>query len=131
MAGVWTMLADAAKMDDWLFVDGIDVPLRQRALSCKINKACNDSLLATAPNTRSRALALSIAISHAGDWLSVVPLRPWASIFTARNPFSALSIDWASGFWKVNMDVHFAKVRRWRTPWVTIKWVVAGTGLHP
>ena len=68
-----SMLANAAKKDEWLSVDDIDVPLRQRALSRKIDEACYNSLITTAPDTRSLALARSTAISHAGDWLSVVP----------------------------------------------------------
>ena len=54
-----SMLAGAAKMDDWLSVDDIDIPLRQLALSHKIDKASYESLIATAPDTHSRALARS------------------------------------------------------------------------
>ena len=68
------MLAGAVKMDDWLFVDDIDVPLRQRALFHKIDQDCYDSFIATAPDTGSRPLAGSTAICHADDWSSVVPL---------------------------------------------------------
>ena len=68
------MLTDAAKMDDWLSVsvDDIDILLHHRALYHKIDEACYNSLLATTPDTRS-CTDLSTAISHAGDWLSMVP----------------------------------------------------------
>ena len=38
-----------------------------------IDEASYNSLLHLAPDTRSRALALSTAIPHAGDWLNVIP----------------------------------------------------------
>ena len=38
-----------------------------------IDEASFDVVLATAPNLRSRALALSSAIRHSGDWLNVIP----------------------------------------------------------
>ena len=63
----------AAKMPDWVSVEDIDVPLCQRPLSQKIDEASYCSLLSSAPDTRSRALALSSSIPHAGDWLNVVP----------------------------------------------------------
>ena len=50
-----SMLVSAVKRDDWLSVEDIDVPSRQRALSHKMDKACYNSLINTAPNTRSRA----------------------------------------------------------------------------
>ena len=52
-----------------------DTLISQRSLSAAIDQATFSSLLSQAPNTRSRALALSSAIPHAGDWLSVVPSR--------------------------------------------------------
>ena len=58
LTGAVSMLADAAKMDDWLSVDDIDVPLHQQALSHKIDKACYNSLLATPP-TLAPVLQLS------------------------------------------------------------------------
>ena len=54
-------------------MEDVDVPLRQRPLSHKIDEASYNALVASAPDTRSRALALSTAIPHAGDWLNVVP----------------------------------------------------------
>ena len=38
-----------------------------------IDEATHSYLLDSAPDSRSRALALSTAIPHAGDWLNVVP----------------------------------------------------------
>ena len=66
-------LAQAAESPDWVTLEDIDVPDRQCHLSRKIDEASYNSLLASAPDTRSRALALSSAIPHAGDWLEVVP----------------------------------------------------------
>ena len=66
-------LALAAERPDWSSVEEIDVPLRQRPLSRMIDEASYNSLLHLAPDTRSRALALSTAIPHAGDWLNVIP----------------------------------------------------------
>ena len=66
-------LSRAAARPDWVAVEEIDVPLHQRALSKEIDVSTFNSLLASASNTRSRALAMSSALPHAGDWLNVVP----------------------------------------------------------
>ena len=60
-------------MPGWISTEEVDVPLRQRPLSRKIDEATYNSLLYSAPDIRSRALALSTALPHAGDWLMVVP----------------------------------------------------------
>ena len=73
LAEVVPDLAQAAESPDWVTLGDIDVPLQQHHLSHKIDEASYNSLLASAPDTRSRALALSSAIPHAGDWLEVVP----------------------------------------------------------
>ena len=54
-------------------MDEIDVPLRQRPLSRSIDEAVFTSLCESAPDTRSRALALSSSLPHAGDWLNAIP----------------------------------------------------------
>lgn len=71
------LLAQHAARPDWVSHQDIqvDTPLSQRSLSAAIDQATFSSLLSQAPDTRSRALALSSAIPHAGDWLSVVPSR--------------------------------------------------------
>ena len=66
-------LADAAARPNWVSLEEIDVPHRQRPLSHCIDDASFNQLLATAPDTRSRALALSTTLPHAGDWLNVIP----------------------------------------------------------
>ncbi len=66
-------LARAADAPDWHSVEDIDVPLRQRPLSRKIDEATFNSLVNSDPDTRARALALSTATPHVGDWLNVVP----------------------------------------------------------
>ena len=53
----------------------MDVPLRQRPLSLSIDLASFDELIVCSQDDRSRALALSTALPHAGDWLNVVPSK--------------------------------------------------------
>ena len=66
-------LFQAASRPDWVLLQDIDVRLIQHSLSRAIDQASFDALMASAPDTRSRALALSSAIHHAGDWLDVIP----------------------------------------------------------
>ncbi len=66
-------LASAADSPGWISLEDIDVPLCQKSLTNKIDVAQYNTLLSSAPDTRSRALALSSAIPHAGDWLNVIP----------------------------------------------------------
>ena len=73
LAGAVSDSAHAARRPDWSSVEGINVPLHQRSLSRMIDEATHSYLLDSAPDSRSRALALSTAIPHAGDWLNVVP----------------------------------------------------------
>ena len=49
---------------DWSSLEGLDVPL---------HKACFNLLVTNAPNTCTKALALSSSIARAGDWFQVVP----------------------------------------------------------
>ena len=67
-------LASATARPDWTSLDEVDVPLRQNPLSLAIDEATEQSLLSSAPDTHSRALALSSCLFNAGDWLNVVPL---------------------------------------------------------
>lgn len=73
LASSISALSDAAGRPDWVSMDDIDVPLRQRPLSHSIDEATHQVLLSSAPDTRSSALALSTSLPHAGDWLNVVP----------------------------------------------------------
>ena len=68
-------LLDLATADrhDWCSIEDVDVPLCLRHLSHSIDKASYIHLLTGAPDTRSKALALSTAIPHAGDWLNIIP----------------------------------------------------------
>ena len=66
-------LADAAARPDCVSLEEIDIPHRQRPLSHCIDEVSFNQLLDTTPDTRSRALALSTALPHAGDWLNVIP----------------------------------------------------------
>ena len=65
-------LVSAAVHPDWQSLDDIDVPLRQHSL-LSIDDASFQRLLSSAPSIRSRALAHSSSLPHAGDWLNVVP----------------------------------------------------------
>ena len=96
-------LATAAARPEWQCLDDIDVPLRQRVLSHSIDEASFQHLLSSAPSTRPRAVILSSALPHAGDWLNVVPtpslglnlqdsefrfcLRYWLRVPMHSNPF--------------------------------------------
>ena len=66
-------LAKAAARPEWLSIQCIDVSLHSHSLSRAVDEASYSLLLDSSPDVRSRALALSSAISHAGDWLNVVP----------------------------------------------------------
>ena len=68
-----TSLSQASARPDWVSIQDIDVPHSQHSLSRAIDEASFDTLLASAPNSRSKALALSSAIRHAGDWLNAIP----------------------------------------------------------
>ena len=69
-------LARAAARPDWVSTQDIDVPPTQHCLSRAIDEASFDALLASAPNTRFKALALSSAIRHAGDCSSILSSGP-------------------------------------------------------
>ena len=66
-------LAKAAARPEWCSINEIDIPLFQHCLSHAVDETSFSTLLDTSPDTRSKALALSSAIQHAGDWLNVVP----------------------------------------------------------
>ena len=66
-------LARSARMTSWCSLEDIDVPLQQKTLSRLIDEACFNTLVESAPDVRSRALALSSSLPHAGDWLNVIP----------------------------------------------------------
>ena len=69
-------LAGTAGRPEWVSLQEIDVPLRQRSLSHSIDEASLNLLLSSAPDSRSLALAHSCALPHAGDWLNAVPSSP-------------------------------------------------------
>ena len=73
LRGSLSCLAEAASRPEWLTIQEIDVPLHQHSLCHSIDIASYHHLLSETPDSRCRALALSSAISHAGDWLNVVP----------------------------------------------------------
>ena len=66
-------LALAANQPAWSSLDSIDVPICQKSLSVAIDDAVYNHLIASVPDTRHKALALSSSFPHAGDWLNVIP----------------------------------------------------------
>ena len=92
-------LANAAAMPEWLSLEDIDVPVRQRHLSLAIDEVSHHLLQSSAPTIRSRALALSTSLPHAGDWLNVVPSGippPWAFAFRTENFGAHCATGWES-----------------------------------
>ena len=69
-------IAITAARPDWQNLDDFDVVLHQRALSASIDEASYQHLIASAPTTRSHALALSTSLPRAYDWLNVIPSPP-------------------------------------------------------
>ncbi len=65
-------LATEAACADWKCLDDINVSLQQKCLSHVVDEACFQQLLDSAPTCRSRALALSSSLPHAGDWLNII-----------------------------------------------------------
>ena len=59
-------LACFAGKSDWCSLDEVDTSLKQKALSHAIDQTIFDSLLSSALDSRSKTLALSTAIPHAG-----------------------------------------------------------------
>lgn len=62
-----SVLAKAVGRAEWISVHKIDLPLSQQCLFHAIDEVSYSALMASAPDLRSRALALSSAIQHAGD----------------------------------------------------------------
>ena len=60
---------------EWSSLDNIDSSIRQHYLSRVIDQASFNILTDTAPDTWSKALALSSSVHHDGDWLKVVPSK--------------------------------------------------------
>ena len=70
------VLISGSGRDERCSIDSVDVPLKQRThctLSKVIDQASFNRLLDESFDTRTKALALSTAIPHAGDWLHAVP----------------------------------------------------------
>ena len=66
-------LASMTNRPEWTSTDNVDIPIHQRYLSRATDQADFDSLLGEAPDSCSKALALSSSSHHAGDWLQVIP----------------------------------------------------------
>ena len=66
-------LAYSVNRPMWHHLEDIDLPLHQKSLSRLIDEVYFSSLIEAFPDVRSKALALSTSLPHAGDWLNVVP----------------------------------------------------------
>ena len=88
-------LAAAANLPDWTNLYDVDVPIYQHSLSVAIDEAI---FLSTAPDTRSRALAHSSSLPHAGDWLNVVPSAPLGFTSMTRSSDALSGTGWGSLF---------------------------------
>ena len=80
------------------------MPIKQQPLSAAIDEALHQHLLSTVPSVRARALALSSALPHAGNWLNGIPsstlglhlqdqefrccLRYWLGVPLHSSPYS-------------------------------------------
>ena len=59
-------LAMSSRMTTWCSLEDIDVPLQQKSLSRLVHEACFNTLVESASDVRSRALALSSSASRGG-----------------------------------------------------------------
>ena len=73
LPGTLLFLAKAAARPDWISIESLDMPLQSHTISRVVDNASFSLLLDGSTDIRSRALALSTALPHAGDWLNVVP----------------------------------------------------------
>lgn len=80
--------------NNWTSLDAIDVPLRQRSVSCCIHEASHHILLATAPDSHSRARGFSSSLPHAGNWLKVIPSTTLDLYLQTGNSDYVFSIGW-------------------------------------
>ena len=66
-------LAKSSQLPSSGSLEHINMPFHEKSPSCLINVVCFNTLVHFAPDVRSRALALSSSLPHAGDWLNVIP----------------------------------------------------------
>ena len=85
-------------------MEEVDILLRQRALSKMTDDATFNSFLASAPDTCARALAMSSALPHAGDWLKVVP-SPALGLHLHDREFR-ICIDYWLGLRQMDHETH-------------------------
>ena len=58
--------------NEWRSLGDLDFPVSQQSLFRATDNACFDELLCSAPDSRSKAMALSSSILHSGDSLRVI-----------------------------------------------------------
>ncbi len=112
-------LAEATGRENWLAIEDVDITLRQCHLLKAIDQAVFADLCSAAPDTRSKALALSTAIPHAGDWLNVVPSHA-LGLHLQYWEFRLFFQYWL-GLQMVEEELDVQSARLLWTPTVTIK----------
>ena len=114
------LLAEATGRPDWISLDELDVPHRQRPLSHSIDDCCFQLRLESAPDMRSTALA------HSGDWLNTIPSSALGLHIPDRD--IRLCLVYWLGLRMVGEDDYPCPVCQGRAVTVTIKSVVGGMG---
>ena len=66
-------LATVTNHSEWVSEESVDVRVCQSSLGRAVDQTQFDQFLENSPDVRSRAIALSSSVHHAGDWLNVVP----------------------------------------------------------
>ena len=94
-------LAYSVNKPMWHHLEDVDLPLHQKSLSRLIDEVYFSSLIEASPDVRSKALALSTSLPHAGDWLNVVyTLTSFGSLFV-RSGVSPVPwlLAWSEDVW--------------------------------
>ena len=120
-------LSAAADRPEWMSIQSIDVPLHQRSLSKSIDRASYDVLADMAPDTRSKALALSSSTPHACDWLQVVPSRSLGLHFQDREFRVCLHYWLGLSILTISLTVPSATLLQTSLVTITLDAVVMGT----
>ena len=73
MSSAFSLLHSVVGHSNWSSFEDMDFIICQKTLSQAIDQFSYQSLLSSAPDDRSRALALASSVPHSGDWLQVLP----------------------------------------------------------
>ena len=102
------------------------MPLCSHSLSRVVDDACFSVLLDSAPDVHSRALALSSAILHAGDWLNVIPSSSLGLHLLDCEFRPCLQYWLGFGCLRTGSSAQFAML--WRIPFGITMLIVEATG---